>query len=179
MTVPDIEPLPGLSLRDVMARFTTGVTVMTTPGEDGHGMTANAFTSLSVDPPLILCCVARDSRMHEAIENAGAFAVSILGAGQEAQARWFADHARPGGSAQFAAIAHTPGPFSGAPVLHAASGWLDCAIEAVHEGGDHSIVVGAVRAAGVDEGTTASSLLFRAGTFHLFEPEPAPVTRAA
>jgi hypothetical protein len=60
--VPD--DLDEASLREVMARFATGITVLTVAGEDGHGMTANAFTSVSLDPPLVLVCVARSARLH-------------------------------------------------------------------------------------------------------------------
>ena len=60
-------------LRGVLGQFATGVTVLTAGGENGHGMTANAFTSLSLDPPLVLCCVARAARMHAAVLATGSF----------------------------------------------------------------------------------------------------------
>ena len=63
------------SLREVMSQFATGVTVLTAGGERGHGMTANAFSSVSLDPPLALCCVARPARIHEAILVARGFGV--------------------------------------------------------------------------------------------------------
>ncbi|MDA3646998.1 flavin reductase family protein [Saccharopolyspora indica] len=150
-------------LREVMARFATGVTVLTAPGERGHGMTANAFTSVSLEPPLVLCCVSRAARMHEAIVSANSFAVSILGSGQEATARYFADWRRPRGQAQFEQVDCTPGPRTGAPLLDGALAWLECALTEVHAGGDHSIFVGEVLHAG--RGAAGEALLFNNGRF--------------
>src|SRR6266511_1971378 len=89
------------SLREVMSQFATGITVLTAAGDCGHGMTANAFTSVSLDPPLVLCCVARPARFHESVLCAGSFGVSFLAADQESVARYFADKRRPHGPTQF------------------------------------------------------------------------------
>src|SRR3954469_5311693 len=85
------EQIDPREFRRVIGLFATGVTVITTRiGDDLHGMTANAFTSLSLDPLLVLVCVDRRARMHPIIQQAGRFAVNILHEGQEAVSRNFA-----------------------------------------------------------------------------------------
>lgn len=135
--------------RTAMSRFGTGVTVMTChQGGEPHGMTANAVSSVSLDPLLVLVCVARSAEMCRQVREAGAFALSILPAGAEAVSTHFADASRPSSHAQFAGVAtHTE--TTGAPVLTAALAWLDCRVWAIHDGGDHDIVVGEVVACGL------------------------------
>lgn len=157
------------NLRTVMSRFGTGITVLTAPGEHGHGMTANAFSSVSLEPPLVLCCVARAARMHSAITETGAFGVSILGGEQQDLARYFADWRRPSGAAQFDAVSWTPGPHTGTPLLAGALAWLECTLAYAYAGGDHSIFVGEVVTSACGSGTEA--LLFYGGGYHrLGEP---------
>lgn len=159
------EPLsPSTALREVMAQFATGVTVLTAAGEDGHGMTANSFTSVSLDPPMVLCCVSRAARMHAAITSAQAFAVSVLGADQQDVARYFADWRRPRGMAQFDQVDWTPGPHTGSPLLVGAMAWLECRLATVYEGGDHSIFLGEVL--GSNRGANQPALLFFGGAYH-------------
>jgi len=86
-------------MRNVCGLFATGITVITAGGDMPHSMTANAFTSVSLDPPLVLVCVDRDARLHESILAAKSFAVSVLGAGQADLAKHFADRSRPAGLA--------------------------------------------------------------------------------
>jgi flavin reductase (DIM6/NTAB) family NADH-FMN oxidoreductase RutF len=159
---------PGLveqaSLREVMARFATGITVLTAAGADGHGMTANAFSSVSLEPSLVLCCVARTARMHAAIIAARYFGVSILGGDQEELARYFADKRRPSGAAQFDAVDWRPGPSTGAPLLSGALAWLECELVESYDGGDHSIFLGSVLSAG--RGPDGHALLFFGGACH-------------
>ncbi|MFC7310837.1 flavin reductase family protein [Streptomyces monticola] len=151
------------ALRDVMARFATGVTVLSTGGDHLHGMTANAFTSVSLDPPSVLCCVGHSAVMHEAITAAGHFGVSIMEAAQEDVVRFFADKKRPLGPAQFAQIEWAPGPRTGAPLLTGALAWLECDLSAAHSFGDHSIFVGQVVEARLGSGQ--DGLLFYDGAF--------------
>ncbi|NKE63710.1 flavin reductase family protein [Lentzea sp. PSKA42] len=146
-----------------MARFATGVTVLTASGERCHGMTANAFTSVSLEPPLVLCCVARTARMHAAITTARCFGISVLGADQDELARYFADRRRPGGAAQFDVVDWTPGPHTAAPLLSGALAWLECELTASYEGGDHSIFLGRVLSARRGAGTRA--LVFYGGAY--------------
>jgi flavin reductase len=150
------------ALREVMGTFATGVTVLTTPPPDEHGMTANAVTSLSLDPPLVLACVGRDTRIHTAIARAGAFGMSILASDQSDPAQWFADSDRPSGPGQFEAIDHLIGERTGAPLIRGALGWIECRVLTTHEGGDHLIVVGDVLDAVVG-GAELGALLFHRG----------------
>ncbi|MEJ2885806.1 flavin reductase family protein [Actinomycetospora aeridis] len=166
------------SLRAVMGSFATGVTVLTTPGPDGHGMTANAVTSVSLDPPLVLACVARTSRIHAAIERSGALGVSVLGGDQVAAAHWFADKGRPSGARQFDAVDHALGAHTAAPLITGALGWLECRVVTTHDGGDHAIVVGEVLAADTGADDADPALLFHRGRFGRQDP-PAPLLRAA
>lgn len=151
-------------LRGVMGQFATGVTVLTAGGENGHGMTANAFTSLSLDPPLVLCCVARAARMHAAVLATGSFGVSILAADQTDVARHFADWRRPAGAAQFEPVDVREGRRTGAPLLNGALAWIECELATVHDGGDHSIFVGRVLACG--RGPAGAALSFFGGGYH-------------
>ncbi|MFJ8046416.1 flavin reductase family protein [Kitasatospora sp. NPDC096147] len=138
------DPVEPASLREVMSRFATGVVVLSVGGEDVHGMTANAFSSVSLEPPLVLCCVAHSAVMHQAVTSAGHFAASLLGVEQEPLARHFADKQRPLGPAQFESVPARPGPRTGAPLLDGALGWLECELTESHRAGDHSIFVGTV-----------------------------------
>jgi len=151
-------------LREVMAQFATGVTVLTAGGEAAHGMTANAFSSVSLEPPMVLCCVSRAARMHDAIVTAGGYGVNILAADQRELSKYFADWRRPNGMAQFDSVDWTPGPKTGAPLLEGALAWLECELEAVYEGGDHSIFLG--RVLGSSRGSGDHSLVFYGGNYH-------------
>ncbi len=152
------------AMREAMSLFATGVTVLTAAGETGHGMTANAFSSLSLVPPMVLCCVSRGARMHEAIVQTGAFAVSILGADQKELARYFADRRRPSGAVQFGPVGCQTGPVTGAPIINGALAWVECSLVETHEGGDHSIFIGSVLNAHRGRGTRALS--FFGGEYH-------------
>jgi flavin reductase (DIM6/NTAB) family NADH-FMN oxidoreductase RutF len=156
------------ALRSVLGAFATGVTVLTAGDRYPHGMTANSFTSVSLYPPLVLVCVRKDAIMHDAILGHGAFAVSVLSSAQEPAARYFADRNRPRGFGEFDPIDHAPGPHTGAPLLSGALAWVECALSAVYEGGDHSIFLGSVLEA--VRGTPRGALLFVDGGFHRFDP---------
>lgn len=150
-------------LRDVMANFATGITVLTSGGDFCHGMTANAFSSVSLDPPMVLCCIARTAQMHEALLRTRYFGVSVLSADQEHLARHFASRSRPEGLAQFENIDWTPARRSGAPLLEGSLAWLECEVAEVYHGGDHSIFLGTVLDATRRAG---DALLFFDGDFH-------------
>jgi flavin reductase len=154
----------GRVLRSVLGRFATGVTVVTAGRDMPCGMTANSFTSVSVNPPLILVCVNKRAATHSAVVDSGSFAVSVLSAGQEPVARYFADHARPRGGDEFGAVGWTPARRTGSPILHGALAWLDCALTATYDGGDHTIFLGSVLDSGF--GSESDVLLFFAGGFH-------------
>jgi flavin reductase (DIM6/NTAB) family NADH-FMN oxidoreductase RutF len=159
------------ALRDVLGRFATGITVLTSAGEVAHGMTANSFSSVSLDPPLVLVCVRRGALMHDTIAVNKAFAVSMLDADQEHIARYFAKSERPAGLAQFDNFDWDPGPSTGAPLLAGALAWLECELSEVYEGGDHSIFIG--RVLGLGNGAGRRALLFFSGAYHQVLPNPA------
>jgi flavin reductase (DIM6/NTAB) family NADH-FMN oxidoreductase RutF len=131
-----------------MARYATGVAVVATE-HDGvrYGMTVNSFTSVSLDPLLTLFCCERDSSLHEPLLRAGSWAVSVLSAGQQDVAAWFATRGRPGVD-QFEGRSARKGEATGAPVLANPLAWFECRTWATYDGGDHSIVVGEVLALG-------------------------------
>ncbi len=130
--------------RLVMSRFATGVTVVTCV-QDGfdHAMTANSFTSVSLEPALVLVCVENDSRFHEAISSVDRWSVSVLEASQRGRASWFATRGRPL-IGQFDSTPTRRSVTSGALLLSDALVTLDARTVAVHPAGDHDIVVGAV-----------------------------------
>ena len=147
-------------LRRALGSFATGVTVVTTGGPAGlYGVTANSFTSVSLEPPLVLVCLGRRSPGRELIAGNGAFAVNVLTSDQEELGRRFASKDR--GSAMFAGIEHRRGA-TGAPILSGAS-HLECRLAGIHAAGDHVIVVGQVLDLAVDP--EATPLLFHAGRF--------------
>jgi 3-hydroxy-9,10-secoandrosta-1,3,5(10)-triene-9,17-dione monooxygenase reductase component len=145
--------------RTVLGHFATGVTIITAIA-DGEpvGMAANSFTSLSLDPPFILFCVAHSSSTWPRIENAGTFAVNILGEEHEELSQLFAKR----GADRFGSTPWRIG-LSGAPVLEEAIAYLDCRFEAEYPGGDHKIIVGRVLDLDVREG--ARPLLFFRGSY--------------
>ncbi len=151
--------------RRTIGMFATGVTVVTT-AVDGvlHGMTANAFASLSLDPLLVLVCVDRQAGMHGLLPRAASFAVTVLSAEQEAESVFFASPRRPGGRDQFDAVRWRPAPVSGCPVLSDGVAWIDCRVTETHPGGDHSIFLGEVVDLGVLR-SDADPLLYFAGRY--------------
>lgn len=144
--------------RAVMSRFATGVTVMTSVA-DGvpHGMTANAVASVSLDPLLVLVCVERDTAMADVVASSRVFALSFLTHAQIDLSERFADPARPEGEEQFAGL-DTQTAATGAPILDKNLAYVDCRVWAIHDGGDHLIVVGEVVA--LDVGVDDDALLY-------------------
>ncbi len=152
-----------LSLRRAFGTFATGVTIVTTGGDAPHGMTANSFTSVSLDPPLVLICVGHEAIMHGALRSARSFAVSVLAADQEGIARYFADRSRPTGREQFDAVDWLPGPLTGAPLIKGALAHFECDLRSCHDGGDHSIFVGNLLS--MERGDAGEALVFHQGKF--------------
>jgi flavin reductase (DIM6/NTAB) family NADH-FMN oxidoreductase RutF len=134
-------------VRDVLAPLATGTAVLTARGELAHATTADAFTSVSLDPPMVLCCVASGARLHEAVVGSGGFGVSVLSSEQEGTARYFASRDRPAGMAQFDRVDWFPGRQTGVPLLYGALAWLECDLAEVYHGGGHTIFLGRVRGA--------------------------------
>ncbi|WP_394618796.1 flavin reductase family protein [Lentzea sp. JNUCC 0626] len=155
------------TLRRVFGTFATGVTVVTVGGPVPHGMTANSFTSVSLDPPLVLVCVGRDASMHRHLTDTGTFGVSVLAADQEDVARHFASRWRPAGQAQFDEVDWVPGTRIDAPLIGGALARFECALWRTYDGGDHTIFLGRLLATDGPAGRTA--LLFLNGSFHALE----------
>ncbi|MFJ4784435.1 flavin reductase family protein [Streptomyces sp. NPDC088794] len=158
-------PLDATEFRRVLGHFATGVTVITATATDTEtgpaGFACQSFSSLSLDPPLIAFMVGRTSTTWPRIARAGAFCVNVLGAGQGELCRGFAVR----GADKFAGVAYDASPISGSPRLAGTVAWIDCAIHAVHTGGDHLIVVGRVEALGTGDDTDVEPLLFHKGRF--------------
>ncbi|GAA2553205.1 flavin reductase family protein [Winogradskya consettensis] len=129
------------ALRHAFATFATGVTVVTVGGDNPHGMTANSFTTVSLDPPLALICVGRNTIMHTCLLDAPAFGVSVLAAEHAPVARYFSDADRPMGAEQFQAVEWLPGPRTGVPLIAGALAWFECVPWQQYDGGDHTIFV--------------------------------------
>lgn len=127
--------------RRVMGHFPTGVTVVTTRTPDGRpcGLTVNAFSSVSLDPTLVLVCIERDAESHDCLHESGVFAVSVLeGETGESLSRRFSSFER---GDKFEGVAHRP-ERTGSPILEQAMAWLDCRVIQAVEAGDHTIFVG-------------------------------------
>lgn len=129
------------TFRDALGCFATGVTVVTAICPDGMpiGLTANSFTSVSLDPPLLLVCIANNAGSAEALRAAERFAVNVLQIGQQPTSNRFAGK----GEDRFAATPWETGEF-GTPVLTGSLSSFECAADAVYDGGDHFILVGRV-----------------------------------
>jgi flavin reductase (DIM6/NTAB) family NADH-FMN oxidoreductase RutF len=151
-------------LRRALGAFATGVTVVTVGGVSPHGMTANSFTAVSLDPPLVLICVERDAIMHDSLMRSGRFGVSVLASHQETVARYFADRKRPLGSEQFDVVDWLPGEFSGAPLITGAAAQFECELWRTYDGGDHTIVLGLLLS--LDRHPDEDVLIFLYGRFH-------------
>ncbi len=153
-------------LREAMGHFATGVTVITSVGPDGEpvGTTANAVTSLSLEPPLVLVCFDRESSTLAAIHRHGAFAVNVLG---HRQRHLSANFARRGMSALWDGVIHHRGP-TGSPRLADVIAIIECTVEHSLPGGDHEIVIGRVRHVETN-GDGASPLLFWRGQYASIE----------
>ncbi|MDP9442384.1 MAG: flavin reductase family protein [Actinomycetota bacterium] len=150
--------------RQVMGRFCTGVTIITAVDSgEPVGFTAQSFTSVSLEPPLVSFCPGKTVASWSRIRSAGAFCVNILSERQEALCRTFASKGRD----KFRGVGWHPGPATGSPVLDGVIGWVEARVVAEHDAGDHLIVVGRVVDLDTDGG---QPLLFYRGGFGRFEP---------
>ena len=152
-------------LREAMGRFATGVTVVTTIPDNGeiHGMTANAFTSVSLDPPLVLVSIARQRNTYVHIQRGGRFGVNILGQNQEAVARYFAQADKSPGEEPENLWRLNEG---GSPRMEEALVFLECSVMASHSYGDHTIFIAEVEEVEVRPG---HPLLFYEGHLQDFK----------
>jgi flavin reductase (DIM6/NTAB) family NADH-FMN oxidoreductase RutF len=158
-------PTPSLSsseFRKALGHFTTGVTVVTVEREPGkiHGMTANSFTSVSLDPMLILVCVDHRAKMLPLLEKKKHFGVSVLKAGQEAISEYFANREHSSEAEQRLGIHFRTTP-AGAPIIDGTLLQMGCRVVSSHVAGDHTIFIGEVHDAEMYEGEPL--LYFRGG----------------
>jgi len=135
--------------RRVLSHFASGVTILTTTDGDGRpaGLTASAFCSVSLDPPLILVCVDHKSQSYPALRDSGRFAVNVLTSDQEAASRRFASTRLD----KFDEVTYTVGDL-GVPLIDGALAQLECATVSAYVEGDHTIFVGRVESARVGSG---------------------------
>ncbi len=152
-------PIDKNELRRVMGHFATGVTVITTLSKEGkmHGLTANAVSSLSLVPPLMIICVDKKAESYASFEESKVFTVNILADDQEDVSRRFA----VSGGEKFEGVAYRRGA-NGAPILHGALAHLECKLYATFDGGDHTIYLGEIEEAETRE---ARPLLFFRGGY--------------
>lgn len=151
------------AFRAVLGRFATGVTIVTATDAQGvdHGMTVSAFSSLSLEPPLVLICIEHSASMHALLMETSHFAINILSDAQEKTARRFAET----GAQRFTGVGFTRGDRN-LPILNDVLAYVECRRIAVHEGGDHSIIVGETETAIVRDG---KPLLYYRGGFAQLE----------
>ena len=164
----------GAEFRRVLGHFPTGVTVVTAAGADGpEGMAIGSFSSVSLDPPLVMFCPGHESASWSRMRPAGSFCVNVLGDHQADVSRVFAgksDDRFDGLGIRMEA--------TGAPVIEGCLAWIDCTVHAVHDGGDHDIVVGRVEALGIDSdgdgadeaGAGRGPLIFFKGGYGRYQP---------
>ncbi len=163
-----MDPLSSEHLRQACGSFPTGVTVTTCIGDDQepHGITVNSFTSVSLDPPLVLVCIDRRSQMVRHLSPQRRFAVNVLSAGQEALSARFAATWRR----RFEGVAWYPG-LTGAPLLDGVAAGLECVVLDVHPAGDHVIVLGQVFRTFASEQSPLVYVRRRYGTVQPVEPQ--------
>lgn len=154
--------LPKDEFRRLIGCFATGVTIITAArGEEVRGMTANAVTSVSLDPLLLLVCVDKSTITHQFMEESAAFAVNILAEDQEQISRALASRESMD-ARRLVGYAYRPGQ-NGAPILEGCVAYLECRVAEIFPGGDHSIFIGQV-----EEGSImreAQPLIFYRGKY--------------
>ena len=156
------ESFNARQFRDVLGRFASGVTVVTTAHEGHvHGMTANAFVSVSLNPPLVLVSVNNRAHMHKALLSSSRYAVSILAEGQEALSDHFAGRTAAGLEVSFIYK-------DGLPVLKDAAAYLVCRVHEIHPAGDHTLYIGEVEFLELSDGRP---LVFYAGKYRYLDVE--------
>jgi flavin reductase (DIM6/NTAB) family NADH-FMN oxidoreductase RutF len=163
--VPSPTGAEAAAFRRAVGRFATGICVLTTVESDlDHAMTANAVTSVSLDPMLVLACVETEARFHDAVMASGTWAVTILDETARGVSEWLASRGRPL-EGQLSRIPFHRGPLTGAALIDAGLAWMECRTTAVHPGGDHSIVVAEV--IGIELGSPdAEPLLYFRSAYH-------------
>ena len=151
--------IDSATFRAVLGRFATGVTVVTTRDGDGrdHGMTVSAFCSVSLEPPLVLVCLDHAATLLPYVAPGVPMAINVLAATQEALSRRFASEVDD----RFDGVGYTRGP-AGTPLLDDALAHLECRVDAMHQAGDHTVVILRVELAHANE-DAGPLLYYRSG----------------
>lgn len=148
------------TFRQCLRRWPSGVTIVTAKaGDEMHGMTVSAFSSVSAEPPLILVCANRNSRTHAVVQKAGGFAVNILAADQQDLSNRFSSSKTE--ASRFEGVAHRIGE-TGAPVLEGTCVTMECRTKAAYDEGTHCIYIGEIVAAHF---TDKDPLVYAAGGY--------------
>lgn len=160
------------AFRKAMGCFATGVTILTLDqGSEVHGMTANSFSSVSLDPQLILVCVDNRTQTHAQLHARKRFGVNVLSEGQQAISEYYARPDRTHQRAEAEAGARFDRTPHGTPVLHGALAYMECRLHTAHVAGDHTIFIAEVEDVVMHEG---EPLIFFRGKYGAM----GPVTRA-
>ncbi len=160
-------PIDSAEYRRVLGHFPTGVTVVTAISQHGPaGLAIGSFSSVSLDPPLVMFSPSKQSASWLSMKSAGSFCVNVMAQDQTAVCAVFAGSSED----KFSGIDWTVAA-TGAPVIAGSLAWIDCERYAVHDGGDHEIVVGEVKAAAtVNDAEGRGPLLFYRGGYGQFRP---------
>jgi len=152
-------PIDSRTFRATVGQFVTGVTVIALEnGGTIRALTANSFTSLSLDPPLVLFCIGKETKAGQAVHGASGFSINILAETQQDLSSYFAGAWKQPLPPPFTFVA-----WEGAPRLEGSVASLGCEIHAIHEGGDHWIVIGRVVALHHCDGPCRPLVFFRGG----------------
>ena len=157
------------NFRDTLGRLPTGVCIITTQNEAGisDGVTVGSFGSLSLDPPLVLWSLDRKANCHQAFRAAKSFAVNVLSEDQTDLSRVFAmKEARP-----WSELTHKPAPKTGAPIFENCCAYIECEMEAIHEGGDHDLFIG--RVVRLEAAASGRPLVYFGGSYRRLDDERA------
>ena len=156
------------AFRDTLGRMPTGVTVITTTARDGemHGVTIGSFSSLSLEPPLVLFCLDKDANCRQAFLDSTHFAVNVLAEDQSSLSSIFATKNAP---RPWHDLDYSLGEASGAPLMAGAVAQIECATEAIHDGGDHDILIGRAKTLATDG--AGRPLIFFAGGYRRLDAD--------
>lgn len=164
--------LSALEFRRAMGAFATGVTIITVDLDGAvHGMTANAFASLSLNPPLVLVCVDRSARTHAHLHAKKRFGINILAANQRLISEYYAQPPGVQGLAEEDAGARFDRTAHGTPILHGALAYLECKLRSTEDAGDHTIFIAEAEDVVV---RTGEPLLFFRGKYRRIGDDVAP-----
>lgn len=164
-----VETISNDAFREILSRFASGVTVVAVDGRGGPvGFTATGFTSVSLKPPLILLCIAKDASVYDAVARAAFFGISILDGEQASIARRFAQSDID----RFEGVAFGRGKETQVPLIDGALAHLECRQHSLQDVGDHSVIVGAVVGGLAGSGRPLVHYARRLGTFVAATSDP-------